>query len=106
MLRKEEKKSLTRLALLSIGWGVGLDRFYEGRTKDGFLSLAGWILIFGSLIMLSPCHGYDYVEGGKNMVDMSVNPLIIIPSALGLYGVVLVVRKGFRLLRQFETAED
>ncbi len=106
MLRKEEKKSLTRLALLSIGWGVGLDRFYEGRTKDGFLSLAGWILIFGSLMMLSPCHGYDYAEGGKNMIDMSVNPLIIIPSALGLYGVVLVVRKGFRLLRQFETAED
>ena len=106
MLRKEEKKSLTRLALLSIGGGVGLDRFYEGRTKDGFLSLAGWILIFGSLMMLSPCHGYDYSEGGKSMVDMTVNPLIIIPSALGLYGVVLVVRKGFRLLRQFETAED
>ena len=106
MLRKEEKKSLTRLALLSIGWGVGLDRFYEGRIKDGLLSLAGWILIFGSLMMLSPCHGYDYAEGGKNMIDMSVNPLIIIPSALGLYGVVLVVRKGFRLLRQFETAED
>ena len=92
--------------MLSIGWGVGLDRFYDGKTRDGFLSLIGWGLIFGSLMMLSPCHGYDYAEGGKNMADMSVNPLIIIPSALGLYGIVLVIRKGFRLLRQFETAED
>ena len=106
MFRKEEKKSLTRLALLSIGWGVGLDRFYDGKTRDGFLSLVGWSLIFGSLMILSPCHGYDYAEGGKSMADMSVNPLIILPSALGLYGVVLVIRKGFRLLRQFETAED
>ena len=106
MFRKEEKKSLTRLALLSLGWGVGLDRFYDGRTKDGLLALAGWILIFGSLMALSPCHGYDYAEGGKNMVDMTISPLIIIPSALGVYGIVLVVRKGFRLLRQFETAED
>ena len=106
MFRKEEKKSLTRLGLLSIGWGVGLDRFYEGKTRDGFLSLVGWLVIFGSLIALSPCHGYDYAEGGKNMVDTSINPLIILPSVLGLYGALLVVRKGFRLLRQFESAED
>ena len=106
MFRKEEKKSLTRLALLSIGWGVGLDRFYEGKTKDGFLSLVGWALIFGSLMILSPCNGYDYAEGGKNIVDMTINPLIILPTTLGLYGIFLVVRKGFRLLRQFETAED
>ena len=106
MFRKEEKKSLTRLALLSIGWGVGLDRFYDGKTRDGFFSLIGWLLIFGSLMILSPCHGYDYAEGGKTMADMSLNPLIILPFGLGLYGFVLVVRKGFRLLRQFETAED
>ena len=106
MFRKEEKKSLTRLGLLSIGWGVGLDRFYEGKTRDGFLSLVGWLVIFGSLIALSPCHGYDYAEGGKNMADMSINPLIILPSVLGLYGALLIVRKGFRLLRQFESAED
>ena len=106
MFRKEEKRSLTRMAMLSIGWGVGLDRFYDGKTKDGFLSLIGWALIFGSLMILSPCHGYDYAEGGKSMTEMNINPLIIAPLALGLYGFVLVVRKGFRLLRQFETAED
>jgi len=106
MLRKEEKKSLTRLALLSVGWGLGLDRFYDGKTRDGFLSIIGWSLIFVSIMLLSPCHGYDYSSGGKSMADMSVNPIIVAPIALGLYGAVLVVRKGFRLLRQFETAED
>jgi len=106
MFRKEEKKSLTRLAVLSIGWGLGLDRFYDGKTRDGILSIIGWGLIFGSIMFLAPCHGYDYTNGAKEVSDMSINPLIILPFGLGLYGVVLVIRKGFRLLRQFETAED
>ena len=105
MLRKEEKKSLTRIALLSVGWGLGLDRFYDGKTRDGFLSIIGWSLVFVSIMLLAPCHGYDYATDGKTMADMSVNPLIIAPIGLGLYGAVLVVRKGFRLLRQFENAE-
>ena len=106
MFRKEEKKSLSRLALLSIGWPAGLDRFYDGKSKDGVLSIIGWGLIFGSLMYLSPCHGYDYVEGGKSMADFSFNPLIIIPLVAGVYGGILVIRKGFRLLRQFENADD
>jgi len=106
MFRKEEKKSLTRLALLSIGWGLGLDRFYEGRIKDGFLSLIGWGSIFISLIALSPCHSSDYTDSAKGMADISPDPIIFIPLALAIYGSVLVVRKGFRLLRQFESAED
>ncbi len=106
MFRKEEKKALTRLAVLSIGWPAGLDRFYDGKTRDGILSIIGWGLIFGSIMFLSPCHGYDYVEGSKNISDFSTNPLIIAPLALGAYGGILVLRKGFRLLRQFETAED
>tara|TARA_Y100001968_G_C19383778_1_gene731719 strand:+ start:611 stop:928 length:318 start_codon:yes stop_codon:yes gene_type:complete len=105
MFRKEEKTALTRLALLSIGWGIGLDRFYEGKTKDGFLSLIGWGLIFGSLIFLSPCQGYDYADGVKTYSEMNTNPIIILPLGLGIYGFVLVIRKGFRLLRNFETAE-
>ena len=54
MFRKEEKKALTRLAVLSIGWGVGLDRFYEGNTKGVIFSLIGWSVILGSLILLNP----------------------------------------------------
>ena len=106
MLRKDEKKALSRLAILSVGWGLGLDRFYDGRTRDGFLSIIGWALIFGSLMFLSPCHGYDYSSGAKEMSDMSTNPLIIVPLGFGVYGAFLVIRKGFRLFRQFESAED
>ncbi len=106
MFRKDEKKALTRLGVLAIGWGIGLDRFYEGKTRDGFLSLIGWALIFTSLMLLSPCHGYDYAEGAKNMSDVNFNPIIIIPFGLGIYGFILVIRKGFRLLRQFESTED
>ena len=106
MFRKEEKKALTRLAVLSIGWPAGLDRFYDGKTRDGILSVIGWGLIFGSLMALSPCHGYDYAEGGTKMAAMNINPLIIIPIGFGVYGGILVLRKGFRLLRQFEAAED
>ena len=106
MFRKEEKKALTRIALLSIGWPAGLDRFYEGRNREGLLSILGWGVVFGALMILSPCHGYDYGSAGKDMSEMSVNPLIIIPCALGVYGGILALRKGFRLLRQFEAAED
>ena len=106
MLRKEEKKAMTRIALLSVGWGLGLDRFYEGKTRDGFLSLLGWAAIFGSLMVLLPCHGYDYASGSKDFSDVSISPLIIAPLGFGVYGAVLVLRKGFRLLRNFESAED
>ena len=105
MLLKEEKKSLTRLLLLAFGWGLGLDRFYEGRAKDGILSIVGWSIIFFSLMLLSPCHGYDYVDGAKNYSDMTINPLIIVPVGLGIYGGFLILRKAFRLLRAFEMAE-
>ena len=102
MLSKDEKKSVTRIALLSIGWPVGLDRFYDGKIKEGVLSLIGWIAVFGSICALTPCP--SKFDGGITTVE-SINPLIIIPLALGAYGGYLVIRKGFRLLRQFENAE-
>ncbi len=105
MFRKDEKKALTRLALLSIGWPAGLDRFYEGKVKDGLLSIIGWALVFGSIIALSPCHNYDYVEGTKQIANTVISPLILIPFGFGLFGCFLILKKGFRLLRQFESAE-
>ena len=103
MIKKEEKQALTRLAVLALGWGLGLDRFYEGRSRDGFLSIVGWSIIFGSLMYLSPCNGYDYVAGVKS--EFEINPLILLPLGFGVYGGTLVIRKGFRLLRSFEMAE-
>ena len=44
MLRKQEKNAVTRGAILAIGWGWGLDRFYEGDKKGGILSIIGWEL--------------------------------------------------------------
>ena len=105
MFNKEEKKALTRLAVLSIGWGVGLDRFYEGRTKDGLLSIIGWSLVFASLLYLSPCHGANYSNEVKSYSDMSLNPLTIFPLGFGTYGLILVIRKAFKLLRSFESSD-
>ena len=104
MLNKEEKKSLTRLGILTIGWGLGLDRFYEGRVKDGFLSIVGWGVIFTSFLILSPCHGYDYSNNSKAITEAGIDPLIIFPLAFGAYGGFLIIRKAFRLLRSFESA--
>ncbi len=105
MLRKEEKRSLTKLALLLIGWGIGLDRFYEGRTRDAFLSLLGWSIIFFSLLLFSPCHGSNNLEGLKSYSDLALNPLIVLPISFGIYGGILVIRKAFRLLRSFENSD-
>ncbi len=105
MFRKEEKKALTRLALLSIGWPAGLDRFYDGKTRDGILSVIGWLLVFGSIMFLSPCPS-SFKEGAALAEISSPNPLVIIPIAFGAYGALLVLRKGFRLLRQFESSDD
>ena len=49
------------------------------------------------------CSGIEYVEGVKNY---SPKPLIILPLIAGLYGIYLILRKGFRLAKQFENAED
>ena len=65
MLRNQEKNSVVRGIFLIGGWGLGLDRFYEGDKKGGFLSIIGWSITFFSFIFLK-CSGYEYVEGVKN----------------------------------------
>ena len=60
MLRNQEKNSVVRGIFLIAGWGLGLDRFYEGDKKGGFLSIIGWIITFFSFIVLK-CSGYEYV---------------------------------------------
>ena len=103
MLRKQEKNALTRGVILAIGWGWGLDRFYEGDKKGGVLSIIGWSVTFFSFLYLK-CSGYEYVEGVKNYNDYSPNPFIIIPILAGAYGIFLIIKKAFRLAKQFENA--
>ena len=103
MLRNQEKNSVVRGILLIGGWGLGLDRFYEGDKKGGFLSIIGWRSTFFSFIFLK-CSGYEYVEGVKKYSDYSPNPLIAFPLLAGAYGGFRIIRKAFRLAKQFENA--
>ncbi|WP_269623991.1 hypothetical protein [Prochlorococcus marinus] len=105
MLRKQEKNAVTRGVILAIGWGWGLDRFYEGDKKGGILSIVGWGIVFTSFLYFK-CSGIEYVDGVKNSSNYSPNPLIVLPLLAGLYGIYLILRKGFRLAKQFENAED
>ena len=100
----KKKNSVVRGIFLIGDQGLGLDRFYEGDKKGGFLSIIGWSIIFFSFIFLK-CSGYKYVEGVKNYSDYSPNPLIILPLLAGAYGGFLIIKKSFRLAKQFENAE-
>ena len=103
MFKEKEKNSIVRGIFLIGGWGLGLDRFYEGDKKGGILSIIGWSITFFSFLYLK-CSGYEYVKGVKNYDDYSANPLIIIPILAIAYGLFLIIKKAFRLAKQFESA--
>ena len=58
MLKKGEKKALTRLFLLGVGAPIGLDRFYEGDVTGGVLAILGFslalITVVGLLVWIFP----------------------------------------------------
>ena len=103
MFKEKEKNSIVRGIFLLGGWGFGLDRFYEGDKKGGILSIIGWSITFLSFLYLK-CSGYEYAEGVKNYNEYSPNPFIIIPILAGAYGIFLIIKKAFRLAKQFENA--
>ena len=103
MFKEKEKNSIVRGIFLIGGWGLGLDRFYEGDKKGGILSIIGWSVTFFSFLYLK-CSGYEYVEGVKNYSEYSPNRLIVIPILAGFYGIYLIIKKAFRLAKQFENA--
>ena len=104
MLKKQEKNSVVRGVFLFLGWGLGLDRFYEWDKKGGILSIIGWSITFTSFLFIK-CSGYKYVEGTQNYSEYSTNPLIILPLLAGTYGGFLIIKKALRLAKQFENAE-
>ena len=103
MFKEKEKNSIVRGIFLLGGWGLGLDRFYEGDKKGGILSIIGWSITLISFLYLK-CSGYEYVEGVKSFKEYSPNPLIIIPLLAGGYGIFLIIKKAFKLAKQFEKA--
>jgi len=104
MLRSQEKNSVVRGIFLIGGWGLRSRQILKGDKKGGFLSIIGWSITFFSFIFLK-CSGYEYVEGVKNYSNYSPNPLIVLPLLAGAYGGFLIIKKAFRLAKQFENAE-
>ena len=102
MFNKEEKNSIIRGIFLITGWGLGLDRFYEGDKKAGFLSIIGWSITLFSFAYLK-CSGFEYVDGVKDYQDYTPNPLIILPLLAAAYGGFRIIKKAFRLAKQFES---
>ena len=103
MFKNQEKNSIVRGIFLIGGWGLGLDRFYEGDRRGGIFSIIGWSITFFSFLYLK-CSGYEYVDGAKNYDNYSPNSLIIIPILAGAFGIFLIIKKAFRLAKQFENA--
>ena len=104
MLRNQENNSLIMRNIINRWLGLALDRFYEGDKKGDFLSIIGWGITFFSFLFLKYSRN-EYVDGVKNYSDYSSNPLIVIPLLAGAYGGFLIIKKGFRLAKQFENAE-
>ena len=46
MLKDKEKNAITRGLFLILGWGIGLDRFYEGTKKGEYYQLLAGISLF------------------------------------------------------------
>ena len=84
--------------------GLCLDRFYEGDKKGGILSILGWSITIFTFFYLK-YSGYEYIDGVKNYSDFSPNPVIVLPLLAGSCGVFLIIKKAFRLAKQFENAE-
>ena len=96
MLRKKEKKAIASIFLLLLGWPLGLDRFFEGDKKKGFIAFIAWPLGFYSLI------GLGYL-GSEYMIAV-FGFLIIL--GLMFYGLFRVLRKLVIVSRVFVDADD
>ena len=64
--------------------------------------LKAWNVPYNSFDVLSD---ESIRQGVKDYANYSPNPLIIIPTIVGIYGFILIIRKAFRLAKQFENAE-
>ena len=97
MLRKKEKKAITSIIALLIGWPVGLDQFLEKNNGKGFQSIIGW-LITGLLFLFG--------IGSLGTVSDAGFSLLFLSALGGLIGIVCILIKLVDKLRAFEEAED
>ena len=97
MLRKKEKKAITSIIALLIGWPVGLDQFLEKNNGKGIQSLIGWLII-GIFFLV----GFGLLASG----DDTGFGFWVISALGGLVGIVCILIKLVDKLRAFEEAED
>ena len=94
MLRKKEKKALTSILMLLIGWPVGLDQFLEGNNEKGIFVTIGWTV---SLLLLFFGWGLKSYDGGV---------VLIVGVLLVLLGSFLACKKLIKVTRAFVDADD
>ena len=72
--------------------------------KGGSYLYIGWNTIFFSFLYLK-FSSYVYVDGIKDYENYSTNTFIIEPFIADGYGIYLILRKSFRIAKQFEKAD-
>ena len=80
--------------MLSIGWPVGLDQFFEGNNEKGISITIGWTVTFLLLFYGLGLKGYYSAI------------FLIISIILILIGSVQACKKLIKLTRAFVDAED
>jgi len=96
MLRKKEKKAITSIIALLIGWPVGLDQFLEGNNSKGIQSIIGWFLV--TL--------FFFVGIGSFGMGDKYEGILLISALGGIAGAILIYGKLLVKLKAFEKAED
>ena len=91
MLRKKEKKAITSIIALLIGWPIGLDKFVEGQNEEGVKTILTWLLIIIGFVAGAALNEFGY---------------ILLSLIGGFVGIIFVLRKLVIQLKAFEEAED
>jgi len=91
MLRKKEKKAITSIIALLIGWPVGLDQFLEGQNTEGIKIIFGWLLIFVTFV---------------GAIAQNEPSVLIFSFIGGFVGIIGLLSKLVSKLKAFEEAED
>ncbi len=92
MLRKKEKKAVASIFMLLIGWPIGLDQFFEGKTRDGVLTLIGWLIVLIAFLI--------------SFSSPAANGLILIPLLAIPVGLFCITKKLVAKTRAFVEADD
>ena len=94
MFRKKEKKALSSIFMLLIGWPLGLDQFFEGKTKKGIFTTIGWTVT--ALMFLY----------GLGLKGYFTGVALLIAVLFTLAGSFQACKKLFRVTRAFVDADD